>query len=246
MLEVNFLGPHQVCFVVTIILPITSAKQQKHNPSVLGEVTMNSKHFYVGLFFQCVGEPFCRPRRLQKLWKMAICPKPWRRWPRRPRMWICSSGKPNATNLQLGMAIYIYGCSVYIYILNIIYIYILNTIYIYIYVIYIIYMCVIYIYMCVIYISQPFPFHLVQRGMVYSCVYHISKQINSQTDQVLQWTFPDLWLNSLRSGQLTLTFQHGDGSDALFVKAIFMGAWVLEHPFTRHFGVKTGSPGFDP
>ena len=115
-------------------------------------------------------------------------------------MWICSSGKPNATNLQLGMAIYIYGCSVYIYILNIIYIYV-N-----------------------IYISQPFPFHLVQRGMVYSCVYRISKQINSQTDQVLQWTFPDLWLNSLRSGQLTLTFQHGDGSDALFVKAIFTGA----------------------
>ena len=200
MLEVNFLGPHQVCFVVTIILPITSAKQQKHNPSVLGEVTMNSKHFYVGLFFQCVGEPFCRPRRLQKLWKMAICPKPWRRWPRRPRMWICSSGKPNATNLQLGMAIYIYMAAVYIYILNIIYIYV-N-----------------------IYISQPFPFHLVQRGMVYSCVYRISKQINSQTDQVLQWTFPDLWLNSLRSGQLTLTFQHGDGSDALFVKAIFTGA----------------------
>ena len=60
--------------------------------------------------------------------------------------------------------------------------------------------------------------------MVYSCVYRISKQINSQTDQVLQWTFPDLWLNSLRSGQLTLTFQHGDGSDALFVKAIFTGA----------------------
>ena len=73
--------------------------------------------------------------------------------------------------------------------------------------------------MLYIYISQPFPFHLVQRGMVYSCVYHISKQINSQTG-----TFPDLWLNSLRSGQLTLTFQHGDGSDALFVKAIFMGA----------------------
>ena len=122
--------------------------------------------------------------------------------------------------------IYIYGCSVYIYIKHNIYIYIKHNIYIHICYIYNIYVCYIYIYVCYIYIyiSQPFPFHLVQRGMVYSCVYHISKQINSQTDQVLQWTFPDLWLNSLRSGQLTLTFQHGDGSDALFVKAIFMGA----------------------